>query len=142
MTVRRTPSRRAPPTIAWGTRLRELSVEEQVARSTAVLIGLEHELRDDEITVLEGWAGDLYGIPVDSTLDATRLTGQLDGVIIEPVYEDTSMAGLIELVSSGEIPQESTVLYAHLGGHLALNAYIGLFTHPAARSISGAATAR
>ena len=36
----------------------------RIARHTAGLIGLERELRDDEITVLEGWAGDLYGIPV------------------------------------------------------------------------------
>jgi 1-aminocyclopropane-1-carboxylate deaminase len=38
------------------------------------------------------------------------------------------MAGLIDLVTSGEIPESSTVLYAHLGGQPALNAYSGLFT--------------
>ena len=36
---------------------------------------------------------DLYGIPVQSTLDAIRLTGQLEGVILDPVYEGKSMAG-------------------------------------------------
>jgi 1-aminocyclopropane-1-carboxylate deaminase len=102
---------------------------ERIARSTAQLIGVERALRDDEITVLEGWAGDLYGIPVDSTLEAIRLTGRLEGVIIDPVYEGKSMAGLIDLVTSGEIPRDSTVLYAHLGGQPALNAYSGLFTH-------------
>jgi len=101
----------------------------RIARSTASLIGLERDLRDDEITVLEGWAGDLYGIPVASTLDAIRMTGQLEGVIIDPVYEGKSMAGLIDLVTSGEIPTDATVLYAHLGGQPALNAYSGLFTH-------------
>jgi 1-aminocyclopropane-1-carboxylate deaminase len=39
------------------------------------------------------------------------------------------MAGLIDLVTSGEIPRDATVLYAHLGGQPALNAYSGLFTH-------------
>ena len=100
----------------------------RIARNTAALIGLDRELRDDEITVLEGWAGDLYGIPVESTLDAIRLTGSLEGVIIDPVYEGKSMAGLIDLVTSGEIPRDSTVLYAHLGGQPALNAYSALFT--------------
>jgi 1-aminocyclopropane-1-carboxylate deaminase len=102
---------------------------ERIARSTAALIGVERQLRADEITVLEGWAGDLYGIPVDSTLEAIRLTGRLEGVIIDPVYEGKSMAGLIDLATSGEIPRDSTVLYAHLGGQPALNAYSGLFTH-------------
>jgi len=100
---------------------------ERIARNTAALIGLDRELRDDEITVLEGWAGDLYGIPVESTLDAIRLTGSLEGMIIDPVYEGKSMAGLIDLVAGGDIPKESNVLYAHLGGQPAINAYSALF---------------
>jgi 1-aminocyclopropane-1-carboxylate deaminase len=100
---------------------------EKIARNTAALIGLGRELRDDEICVLPGWAGDRYGIPVPSTLDAIRLTGSLEGVIIDPVYEGKSMAGLIDLVRSGEIGRDSAVLYAHLGGQPALNAYSGLF---------------
>ncbi len=101
---------------------------ERIARSTADLIGLGRELRDEEITVLEGWAGDLYGVPVQSTLDAIRLTGRLEGMIIDPVYEGKSMAGLIDLVRDGDIAKDSTVLYAHLGGQPALNAYSALFT--------------
>ncbi len=101
----------------------------RIARNTASLIGLERDLHDDEITVLEGWAGDRYGIPVESTLDAIRLTGQLEGVIIDPVYEGKSMAGLIDLVTNREIPRDATVLFAHLGGQPALNAYSALFTH-------------
>jgi 1-aminocyclopropane-1-carboxylate deaminase len=100
----------------------------RIARNTASLIGLDRELRDDEITVLPGWAGDRYGIPVDSTIDAIRLTGRLEGMIIDPVYEGKSMAGLIDLVRQGEIPKTSNILYAHLGGQPALNAYSGLFS--------------
>jgi 1-aminocyclopropane-1-carboxylate deaminase len=99
----------------------------KIARNTAELIGLGRDLRDDEITVLEGWAGDFYGIPVRSTLDAIRLTGRLEGMITDPVYEGKSMAGLIDLVRSGDIPRDSNVLYAHLGGQAALNAYSGVF---------------
>ena len=99
----------------------------RIARSTAKLIGVERDLRDDEITVLEGWAGDLYGIPVESTIEAIKLSGRLEGMIIDPVYEGKSMAGLIDLVSQGVIAKDSTVLYAHLGGQPALNAYSGIF---------------
>jgi 1-aminocyclopropane-1-carboxylate deaminase len=100
---------------------------EKIARNTAELIGLGRELRDDEITLLPGWAGEYYGIPVQSTLDAIRLTGRLEGMIIDPVYEGKSMAGLIDLVRAGRIGKDSTVLYAHLGGQPALNAYSALF---------------
>ncbi|WP_120005656.1 1-aminocyclopropane-1-carboxylate deaminase [Nesterenkonia muleiensis] len=98
----------------------------RIARNTAELISLGRDLRDDEITVLEGWAGDLYGVPVESTVEAMRTSAQLEGMIIDPVYEGKSMAGLIDLVSSGRIGRESNVLYAHLGGQPALNAYSGI----------------
>jgi len=99
----------------------------RIARRTAELIEVGRELDDDEITVLEGWAGDLYGIPVDSTVEAIRLSGRLEGMILDPVYEGKSMAGLVDLVTSGEIGPDSTVLYAHLGGQPALNAYSSVF---------------
>jgi 1-aminocyclopropane-1-carboxylate deaminase len=99
----------------------------RIAQNTASLIGLKRDLRDDEITVLPGWAGDKYGIPVDSTLDAIRVTGELEGIIIDTVYEGKSMAGLIDLVRNGDIPKTSNVLYAHLGGQQALNAYASVF---------------
>ncbi len=62
-----------------------------------------------------------------STLDAMRLTGSLEGMIIGTVYEGKSMAGLIDLVRGGEIPSDSNVLYAHLGRQPAINAYSALF---------------
>jgi 1-aminocyclopropane-1-carboxylate deaminase len=99
----------------------------RIARGTAKLIELGRDLSDDEIVLLEGWAGELYGIPVESTIEAIRLSGSLEAMIIDPVYEGKSMAGLIDLVSSGEISKDSTVLYAHLGGQPALNAYAGIF---------------
>ncbi len=95
----------------------------RIARNTAELIELGRDLRDDEIQVLEGWAGDLYGIPVDSTMEAMALGAQLEAMITDPVYEGKSLAGLIDLVQGGDIPSDSNVLYAHLGGQPAINAY-------------------
>ncbi len=95
----------------------------RIARNTAELIELGRELRDDEIQVLEGWAGDLYGIPVDSTMEAMALGAQLEAMITDPVYEGKSLAGLIDLVRERDIAPGTHVLYAHLGGQPAINAY-------------------
>ena len=100
----------------------------RIARHTAELIELGRDLRDDEVQVLEGWAGDLYGIPVDSTMEAMRLGAELEAMITDPVYEGKSLAGLVDLVAGGEIPRDATVLYAHLGGQQALNAYHSLWS--------------
>ena len=48
-------------------------------------------------------------------------------MITDPVYEGKSLAGLVDLVRDGDIPRDSTVLYAHLGGQPALNAYSSLW---------------
>jgi 1-aminocyclopropane-1-carboxylate deaminase len=103
---------------------------ERIARHTAEVIQLGRDLRDDEFTLLDGWAGDLYGVPVDSTMEAIRLGAELEAMITDPVYEGKSLAGLIDLVRDGDIPRDSTVLYAHLGGQPALNAYSSLWPAP------------
>ncbi len=99
----------------------------RIARFTAEAIGLGRDLRDDEITLLDEWHAGTYGIPDEKTLDAIRLCAQQEGVLTDPVYEGKSMAALIDLVQSGRIEPGSRVLYAHLGGQPALNAYAGAF---------------
>jgi 1-aminocyclopropane-1-carboxylate deaminase len=99
----------------------------RIARATASLIGVERPLRDDEIELDERYHAGTYGIPDETTLEAIRLSARLEGMITDPVYEGKSMAGLIDLVSRGEIGRTATVLFAHLGGQLALNAYSALF---------------
>lgn len=100
----------------------------RIARHTAELIEVGREVADHEIQVLEGWAGEVYGIPVESTMEAMRLGAELEAMITDPVYEGKSLAGLIDLVRTREIPPDSTVLYAHLGGQPALNAYHSLWS--------------
>ena len=100
----------------------------RIARHTAELIDVGRDLRDDEILLDERYHAGTYGIPDEQTLEAIRLAGRLEGMITDPVYEGKSMAGLIDLVTRGEIERGATVLYAHLGGQPALSAYAALFT--------------
>jgi 1-aminocyclopropane-1-carboxylate deaminase len=99
----------------------------RIARHTAAMIGLGRELRDDEIVLLDEWHAGTYGIPDAKTIEAIRLCARLEGVLTDPVYEGKSMAALIDLVRSERIAPGSRVLYAHLGGQPALNAYSGAF---------------
>ena len=99
----------------------------RIARRTADLIELGRDLREDEIVLDDRYHAGTYGIPDEQTLEAIRTAGRLEGMITDPVYEGKSMAGMIDLVRSGEIERGSNVLYAHLGGQPALSAYAGLF---------------
>jgi 1-aminocyclopropane-1-carboxylate deaminase len=100
----------------------------RIARRTAEAIGLGRELADEEIVLLDEWHAGTYGIPDAKTIDAIRLCARLEGMLTDPVYEGKSMAALIDLVQSGRIEPGSRVLYAHLGGQPALNAYAGAFS--------------
>jgi len=99
----------------------------RIARATAEAIGLDRELEDSEIVLLDEWHAGTYGIPDEKTIEAIRLCARLEGVLTDPVYEGKSMAALIDLVRSGRIAPRSRVLYAHLGGQPALNTYAGAF---------------
>jgi len=99
----------------------------RIARQTAEAIGLGRDLREDEIVLLDEWHAGTYGIPDDKTIEAIRLCARLEGVLTDPVYEGKSMAALINLVRDGRIEPGSRVLYAHLGGQPALNAYARAF---------------
>ena len=94
-----------------------------IARATAAAIGVTRDLRDDEIRIVDGYAGPVYGVPDEGTLEAIHLAARTEGMLTDPVYEGKSMAGLIGMIRSGEIPAGSRVLYAHLGGQPALSAY-------------------
>ncbi len=98
----------------------------RIARDTAAKIGLERDLRADEITIVDGYSAGTYGIPDAQTIDAIHTCARLEGVLTDPVYEGKSMAGMIGMIRSGEIPAGSKVLYAHLGGQTCLPAYAGV----------------
>jgi 1-aminocyclopropane-1-carboxylate deaminase len=98
----------------------------RIARRTAEAIGTG-PIADEDIVLLDEWHAGTYGIPDAKTIDAIRLCARLEGVLTDPVYEGKSMAALIDLVRDGRIKPGSTVLYAHLGGQPALNAYGGAF---------------
>jgi 1-aminocyclopropane-1-carboxylate deaminase len=99
----------------------------RIARHTAELVDLGHEITEDDVILDTRFAYPEYGLPNEGTLEAIRLCGSLEGVLTDPVYEGKSMHGMIEMVRQGEFPEGSRVLYAHLGGAPALNAYSFIF---------------
>ncbi|MGH8377919.1 MAG: 1-aminocyclopropane-1-carboxylate deaminase, partial [Gammaproteobacteria bacterium] len=95
----------------------------KIARATAGLINLNREIEDKEIIIDPRFAGPDYGLPDEATIAAIRMTARLEAMLTDPVYEGKSMAGLIAMARSGEIPKEARVLYVHLGGAPVLSAY-------------------
>src|SRR3989344_2659589 len=99
----------------------------RIAQNTAKLVELGQELTAEDVVLDTRYGGPEYGLPNEGTLEAIRLCARQEGMLTDPVYEGKSMHGMIDMVRKGEFPEGSRVLYAHLGGVPALNAYSFLF---------------
>ncbi|PYH89511.1 putative 1-aminocyclopropane-1-carboxylate deaminase [Aspergillus ellipticus CBS 707.79] len=94
----------------------------RIARMTAERIGLKAEdIAEEDVELNEDYHAGVYGVPDERTWEAIRFGAEMEAFITDPVYEGKSLAGLMDLVRKGEV--QGNVLYAHLGGQLALNAY-------------------
>ncbi|TYJ53123.1 1-aminocyclopropane-1-carboxylate deaminase [Cryptococcus floricola] len=106
---------------------------EKIARNTLEMLGEgvgegeKEEVREEDVVLDDRFHAGIYGIPNDETIAAMRLGASKDAFITDPVYEGKSLAGMIKLIQEGSIKEGSNVLYVHLGGQPALNAYSSYF---------------
>lgn len=95
----------------------------RIAKFTAAKIGLsESDITEQDVILNNDYNAKIYGIPDEATIEAMKFGARTEAFITDPVYEGKSLAGMMGLIKSGEIAS-GNVLYAHLGGQLALNAY-------------------
>ena len=99
----------------------------KIARATAELIGLNRAIEDEDVVIEPRFCGPDYGVPDETTISAIRMAAELEAMITDPVYEGKSMAGLIAMAEAGELDKGAKVLYVHLGGAPALDAYHAAF---------------
>ncbi|HSI40750.1 MAG TPA: 1-aminocyclopropane-1-carboxylate deaminase [Xanthobacteraceae bacterium] len=99
----------------------------RIARRTADLVELGHDIAADDVVLDTRYAYPAYGVPSEETNAAMRLCARTEGMLTDPVYEGKSMQGMIDMIRLGEIPAGSKVLYAHLGGVPAINGYSYLY---------------
>ncbi|KJK02400.1 1-aminocyclopropane-1-carboxylate deaminase [Burkholderiaceae bacterium 26] len=99
----------------------------RIAQHTAELVDLGRDITEKDVVLDTRYGGPEYGLPNEGTLEAIRLCARQEAMLTDPVYEGKSMHGMIDMVRNGEFPEGSRVLYAHLGGVPALNAYSFIF---------------
>lgn len=61
-----------------------------------------------------------YGLPNMGASNAIKLLAQKEGILLDPVYTGKAFQALLKHVEEGRIPQNSTVVFLHTGGSLAL----------------------
>lgn len=103
-------------------RERQMNAVHALTQKTLSKLGADG-LPLSKIIVDDGYVGEGYGIPAESTLEAIRLLARQEGILLDPVYSAKGMAGLIGMIRKGFFKPEDNVLFLHTGGATALFAY-------------------
>ncbi|MGB9722827.1 MAG: 1-aminocyclopropane-1-carboxylate deaminase/D-cysteine desulfhydrase [Chloroflexia bacterium] len=94
----------------------------RLASEAAERLGIP-PIPEDEVIVLDGYAGPGYGRMDPATAETIRRVASLEGILLDPVYTGKAMAGLLDLARRGRWEKGETVVFLHTGGIPALFAY-------------------
>lgn len=87
-----------------------------LANGAADLLGLDVRLTPEDVDIHDEYVGERYGIPTEAGLEALRLAGRTEGLILDPVYTAKAMSALIDHVRNGALGPDQTVVFVHTGG--------------------------
>ncbi len=103
-------------------REKQIDAVYDLTKRTVNLLG-GSELSKDKILVDDGYVGEGYGIPAESTLEAIQLAARFEGILVDPVYSGKGLAGLIGMIRQNFFNPSDNVVFVHTGGESALFAY-------------------
>jgi L-cysteate sulfo-lyase len=94
-----------------------------LANATAQHIGATLSFSAQDFEVNDQYLGGGYAVMGEPEREAIRLCAQTEGLLVDPVYTGRALAGLIDLIRTGEFRPNQKVLFWHTGGTPALFAY-------------------
>lgn len=95
----------------------------ELANDSARLLELDLSVDEKDVTVIEGYAREGYGVLNKGKMEAIKLVAQTEGVLLDPVYTGTAMAGLIDLARKKYFDKNDSVVFINTGGTPALFPY-------------------
>ncbi len=100
----------------------------RLSRSLVRFIGADVEISDDEVVVHDEYLGDGYAIPTRAGIDAIRLVGQTQAILLDPVYTGKAMSGMLDLLQKGELDDSDAIAFIHTGGGPAVFHFANYFS--------------
>jgi len=93
------------------------------ANDLAALIGSDLRFKDSDICVHDKYYGEAYAVPTQSGIDAIKLLGKTQALLLDPVYSGKAMAGMLDLLTKGMLDSADAVVFLHTGGSPAVFHY-------------------
>lgn len=103
-----------------------------IANETARALGLDIIIDEKEIDNDGGYVGERYGVPSDAAIEAVRLFGRTEGVVLDPIYTGKAAAGMIGHIREGRYTKDDTLVFVHTGGAPAVFTWNRLWLEPSA----------
>lgn len=106
------------------------SIEDEVASLVAEVadeLGLEVDVTPSDVNVIDDEVGDGYGEMTDAGLEAIKLFGRTDAILLDPVYTSKAAAAMVADVSSGDYDIGRANVFWLTGGSPATFAYANEF---------------
>ncbi len=91
-----------------------------IAQDTTRALDLDLSMDEEDITVLDEYIQEGYGIVNKEVSETVRLVAQKEGIFLDPVYTGKAMVGLVDLINKGYFKKEDKIVFFHTGGTPAL----------------------
>ncbi|KQV81944.1 D-cysteine desulfhydrase family protein [Rhizobium sp. Root1220] len=87
------------------------------------ILSRDDRVEPKDLTISGAQLGGGYGVPTPEMIEAVRLVGRSEGLLLDPVYGGKAFAGLLSDIEGGIIAPGSNVLFVMTGGTPGLYAY-------------------
>jgi 1-aminocyclopropane-1-carboxylate deaminase/D-cysteine desulfhydrase-like pyridoxal-dependent ACC family enzyme len=92
----------------------------QMATTAGKLIGLDLEIRPDQVDITFDYLGPGYGEMSCGGCEALALLARTEGILLDPIYSGKALAGLIDDIRQGRRRAGEKIVFIHTGGTPAL----------------------
>lgn len=93
----------------------------------AKFIDLPQRFTSDDIIVHDEYFGGQYAVPTQAGIDAIKLVGRTEGILLDPVYSGKTMSCLIDYLRKGVLDDKENIVFVHTGGSPAIYNYTEWF---------------
>lgn len=87
-----------------------------IANETALVLGLDLVVTEEEIVNFGDQVGPGYGRPSEAGIEAVKLVARTEGIVLDPIYTGKAAAGMIRHIREGRFHAGETVVFVHTGG--------------------------
>jgi L-cysteate sulfo-lyase len=91
-----------------------------IARDTERALGLDLDLRQEDIIVLDEYLKAGYGVVDRDIAEVIQLLFKTEGIVLDPVYTGKAMVALVDLIKKGHFQKQDKIVFFHTGGTPAL----------------------